>query len=97
MLYEIQIYAKDRHKIIRFEASEFDNNSFRKQRAWEDLYFALGNVIDQKADKIRENDHVIGRIVVQNTSYEQVIDDMCEDLPTDLVRLLSNNQPEILI
>lgn len=97
MLYEIQIFAKDRQKIIRFEANDFDNSSFRKQRAWEDLYYALGNVIDQKADKIRENDALIGRIVVKNTPYDQVLDDMCEDLDKDLVRLLSNNQNEVLI
>jgi hypothetical protein len=92
MNYEIQIFAKDRTKIIRFEEKEQEGYDPKKLSAWEDLYFALGLVIDQKADKIRENDTVIGRINVKNVSFDEVIDAMCEDLNKELINLLIAEQ-----
>jgi hypothetical protein len=97
MIYEIQIFAKDRSKIIRFEENEQDSSSFRKQMAWEDLYFALGSVIDDKADKIRENNTVIGRIHVRNMRFDDVVDAMSEDLQPDLLKLLVKEEEETLV
>ena len=97
MNYEIQIFAKDRTKIIRFEDNELDASNFKKQMAWEDLYFALGSVIDDKADKLRENNTLIGRIYVRNTSYDDVIDAMSEDLSSELLELLVQDHEEVLV
>jgi hypothetical protein len=89
MNYEIQIFAKDRNKIIRFKEVEEADLSMKKMMAWEDFYYAMGMVIDDKADKFRENNTLVGRINVKNTSFDEVIDAMCEDLSPDLVELLT--------
>ncbi|TAE18081.1 MAG: hypothetical protein EAZ95_05205 [Bacteroidetes bacterium] len=97
MNYEIQIFAKDRSKIIRFEENEQDSSSFKKQMAWEDFYHALGSVIDDKADKIRENNTLIGRIHVRDMRFDDVIDAMSEDLTPDLLKLLVKGEEEVLV
>lgn len=97
MTYEIQIFAKDRSKIIRFEENEQDAGSYKKQMTWEELYFALGSVIDDKADKIRENNTTIGRIHVRDMSFDDVIDAMSEDLSTETLKLLVKEEEEILV
>lgn len=97
MNYEIQIFAKDHTKIIRFEDNELDESNFKKQMAWEDLYFALCAVIDDKADKLRENNTLIGRINVRDMRYDDVIDAMSEDLGADLLHLLVQNNEEVLV
>jgi hypothetical protein len=89
MNYEIQIFAKDKTKIIRFPESE--NESLNKLMAWEDLYYALGLVIEEKADKIKENNTVIGRLSVKDLPFEQVVDVMCEDLSPKLTKILTDN------
>jgi|GEM_PF-2586338 len=96
MNYEIQIFAKDRSKIIRFEDNEQDVSNFKKRMEWEDLYYALGSVIDDKADKFQENNTIIGRIHVRDMRYDDVIDAMSEDLPADLLQLLIQNKEEVL-
>lgn len=97
MTYEIQIFAKDRSKIIRFEDNEQDAGSFKKQMAWEELYFALGSVIDDKADKFRENNTTIGRIHVRDMYFDDVIDAMSEDLTPEILKLLTKKESEILV
>ena len=88
MNYEIQIFAKDRTRIIRFDKDAESMPDHKKRTAWEDFYFAMGSVIDDKADKIVEDDTTIGRIHVKNMSFDDVVDAMSEDLPADLRKLL---------
>jgi hypothetical protein len=60
--------------------------------AWEDFYYALGSVIDDKAEKIRKDDTLIARLEVKQIYFDEVIDIMCEDLTPDLVKLLTEEQ-----
>ena len=92
MNYEIQIYAKDRTKIIRFEDNPETGSNLDKLMAWEDFYYALGLVIDDKADKIEDGDRLIGRLSVQNVSFDEVIDTMCEDLSPQLTKILTEER-----
>jgi hypothetical protein len=94
MNYEIQIFAKDKTKIIRFPENEFE--SLNKMMAWEDLYYALGLVIEKKADKFRENNTVIGRLQVKDLAFDEVVDVMCEDLSPKLTKLLTTDK-EVLV
>ena len=77
MNYEIQIFAKDRTKIIRFPGT--DAHNMAQQMAWEDYYYAMGSVIDDKADKFRENNTIFGRLDVTDIPFDDVVDIMCED------------------
>lgn len=90
MNYEIQIFAKDRTKIIRFPESP--NRNMAQLMAWEDYYYAMGSVIDDKADKFRENNTIIGRINVPDIPFDDVVDIMCEDLNSFLTKVLTNEQ-----
>lgn len=89
MNYEIQIFAKDRTKIIRFAEDYQETTSMAKLLAWEDFYYAMGAVIDDKADKFRENNTLIGRLNVKEIPFDDVVDVMCEDLSTHLTRILT--------
>lgn len=91
MNYEIQIYSKDKTKIIRFKDQE-EGFQLNNQMAWEDFYYAMGSVIDEKPDKIREKDTLIGRLDVKDIPYEQIVDIMCEDLSPELTRILTNEK-----
>lgn len=90
MNYEIQIFAKDRTKIIRFP--ENDANNMSQLMAWEDFYYAMGAVIDDKADKFRENNTIIGLLDVRDIPFEEVVDIMCEDLNAYLTKILTEEQ-----
>lgn len=92
MKYEIQIFARDKTKIIRFSDQESPESNFNQQMAWEDYYYAMGAVIDDKADKFRENNTVIGRLEVKDIPFDDVVDIMCEDLSSDLTRILTSEK-----
>lgn len=94
MNYEIQIYAKDRTKIIRLTEENASEPTTQRgvMVAWEDYYFALGSVIDDKADRIHEQNKVIGRLEVKEIPFDDVIDMMCEDLSPRLTQILANEQ-----
>ncbi len=91
MNYEIQIFAKDRTKIIRFSESDQGTN-LEKQNAWEDFYYAMGSVIDDSADKFRENNTLIARLNAQTISFDEVVDVMCEDLSTEQTQFLTEER-----
>ncbi|NJO03454.1 MAG: hypothetical protein HC880_18810 [Bacteroidia bacterium] len=90
MNYEIQIFAKDRTKIIRFKDTVLDSQlgDYQQLLAWEDYYYAMGAVIDDKAEKIRENERLIARLDVKDISFDEVVEVMCEDLSPALTKIL---------
>lgn len=88
MDYEIQILSKDRTKIIRIPETNDQSKNYNHQLAWEDYYFALGSVIDDKADQFRENNTLIGRLDVRDISFDEVVDVMCEDLTPKMTEFL---------
>lgn len=92
MNYEIQIFAKDKTKIIRFQDDEQAEHYKSRMTAWEDFYYALGAVIDDKAEKFRKDDTLIARLEVSNIEFDEVIDTMCEDLSPELIKLLTEEQ-----
>jgi hypothetical protein len=92
MNYEVQIFAKDKTKFIRFQDDERADFYKSRMTAWEDFYYALGSVIDDKAEKIRKDDTLIARLEVKQIYFDEVIDIMCEDLTPDLVKLLTEEQ-----
>ncbi len=92
MNYEIQIFAKDKTKIIRFQDNEKLENFHSRLNAWEDFYYAMGAVIDDKAEKIRLENTLTARLEVNQIYFDEVIDIMCEDLPPDLLKLLTEDQ-----
>lgn len=90
MNYEIQIFAKDRTKVVKIEDHETDQ--LNTLLAWEDFYYAMGNVIDGKADKFKENNTQVARINVQDMTFDQVVDIMCEDLGSKLIKILTEEK-----
>ena len=88
MQYEVQIFTKDRTKIIKFTDNGNQDTIHPQVDAWEEFYFAMGNVIDDKADKIQESDKTIGILQVRDISFDEVVDVMCEDLSPALTNAL---------
>ncbi|NJL14457.1 MAG: hypothetical protein HC913_16585 [Microscillaceae bacterium] len=88
MNYEIQIFAKDRNKTIRFQEGEGQVSTLNSLLAWEDFYYAMSAVIDEPADKFRENNTLIARLNVPTISFDEVVEIMCEDLSPSLTKVL---------
>ncbi|TAF64697.1 MAG: hypothetical protein EAZ55_10690 [Cytophagales bacterium] len=96
MRYEIQIFAKDKTKIIRFSKDGSEDLGF-KPAEWEDFYYAMGSVIDDKADSFVSQDTIIAKIEVNEMYFEQVIDSMCEDLSSHLTNVLVSEKERELV
>jgi hypothetical protein len=92
MNYEIQIYTKDKTKVIKFKDNELEAPNLNKLLTWEDFYYAMGAVIDDKADSFQENNTLIGRLNAYDIYYDEVIDIMCEDLSPELIRILTQDE-----
>lgn len=88
MRYEIQIHAKDRVKVILFrqDGNEYFNHM---PLEWEDFYYAMGAVIDDKAEQIKLEDKIIGKLEVLDMPFDDVVDVMCEDLSEELTAILT--------
>lgn len=92
MKYEVQIFAKDKTKIIKFLENENENIA-QEPRAWDDLVFAMGAVVDDKADFVKKENSIIGILdVKETTTFEEVIDVMCEDLNETLIAILAKDE-----
>ncbi len=96
MKYEIQIFTKDRKKIIKFSKEGEQNLTF-KPIEWEDFYYAMGSVIDDKADRIEGKDKIVGLLHAENISFDEVVDVMCEDLNPQLTKILTNEKEKMTL
>lgn len=94
MKYEIRILAKDRKKIIQFTDQNGNENLMFMPTEWEDLYYAMGSVIDDEAQKQEETDKVVATIEVEEINFEEVIDRMVDDLTPTLAQALDNTQEQ---
>lgn len=94
MKYEIRIFAKDRNKIIQFTDQNGNANLMFTPTEWEDLYYAMGAVIDDEAVKQQDTDKVVAVITVEEIEFEEVMDRMVDDLTPNLTKVLDNTQEE---
>jgi len=96
MKYQIHIFTEDKTKIIKFYQNR-DEELRHLPMEWEDFYYAMGAVIDDKAEVKEENDTMIALLDVQNISFDEVIDVMCEDLPPELTDVLVNEEENAMV
>ncbi|HAS42326.1 MAG TPA: hypothetical protein DCS93_17745 [Microscillaceae bacterium] len=94
MKYEIRIFAKDRNKIIEFVDQSGNQNLRFMPTEWEDLYYAMGSVIDDDAEKKEESDKVVAVIEVKEINFDEVMDRMVDDLTPPLTQVLDNGQEQ---
>lgn len=97
MKYEIRIFAKDRNKIIEFVDQSGNKNLRFMPTEWEDLYYAMGSVIDDEAEKKEESDRVVAIIEVQEINFDEVMDRMVDDLTPSLTQILDNRQEQAVL
>jgi hypothetical protein len=94
MKYEIRIFAKDRNKIIQFTDQSGNANLMFMPTEWEDLYYAMGSVIDDEAMKQEDTEKVIAVITVKEIEFEEVMDRMVDDLTPTLTQVLDSAQEQ---
>lgn len=94
MKYEIRIFAKDRNKIIQFTDQSGNANLMFMPTEWEDLYYAMGSVIDDEAMKQEDTEKVIAVIMVKEIEFEEVMDRMVDDLTPTLTQVLDSTQEQ---
>jgi hypothetical protein len=100
MFYEIQIFAQDCHKTIRFEAHETEPDYFQRQQIWENICFALGKLINQKIKFLPENEVFIERVFVlflKQLTYKQIMETVGKSLPAHLYKVLNTKQENIAL
>ncbi len=94
MKYEIRIFAKDRNKIIQFTDQNGNANLMFMPTEWEDLYYAMGSVIDDEAMKQEDTEKVVAMITVKEIEFEEVMDRMVDDLTPTLTQVLDSVQEQ---
>lgn len=92
MKYEVQIFAKDKTKIIKFSENGNENIA-HEPSVWDDLIFAMGAVIDDKANCVKNDNSIIGILdVKETTTFEEIVDVMCEDLNEKIIAVLTKEE-----
>ncbi|OJJ14116.1 hypothetical protein BKI52_44130 [marine bacterium AO1-C] len=61
---------------------------------WEDMYYAMGSVIDDEAEKKEESGKVVAIIEVKEIDFDEVMDRMVDDLTPSLTQALDNGQEQ---
>lgn len=100
MFYEIQIFAQDCHKTIRFEIQEFQHDYAQRLQMWESICFALAKLLNHKVSFLPEDEPFIEKVFVlflKQLTYREVIEKIGKTLPAHLYKSLNTKQENIVL